>query len=120
VDAIASGRGFNVAVAEKLRTGDSNVSVRLPDDITFAGRHIVLVDDMASTGRTLLAAAAAAKAAGAASVSAIITHALFAGDAWQRLQAAELDAIWSTDSISHPSNVISLAPLLAEGVTACL
>jgi len=120
VDAIAAGREFDVAVAEKLRSGDSEVSVRLPDHISFTGRHIVLVDDMASTGRTLLAAAAAAKAAGAASVSAIITHALFAGDAWQRLQAADLDAIWSTDSITHPSNVISLAPLLADGVTACL
>ena len=120
VDAIAAGRGFDVAVAEKQRLGDSDVQIHLPADISVAGRHIVLVDDVASTGRTLLAAVEAAKAAGAASVSAIITHALFAGDAWPRLQAAELDAIWSTDSIVHSSNVISLAPLLANGVNSCL
>jgi len=120
VSAIASGHAFNVAVAEKQRLGDSDVHIHLPPAISFSGRHIVLVDDIASTGRTLLAAAAAARAAGARSVSAIVTHALFAGDAWERLQAADIDDIWSTDSITHKSNVISLAPLLADGVKACL
>jgi len=120
VSAVAAGRGFDIAVATKERLGDSDVVIHMPVNISVAGRHIVLVDDMASTGRTLLAAASAATAAGASSVSAIVTHALFAGDAWPRLQASDFDHIWSTDSITHPSNVISLAPLLADGVKTCL
>lgn len=116
VEAIADGHGFDVAVAEKVRLGDSDVHICLPAGVDISGRHIVLVDDVASTGRTLLAAAAAVRLAGAISVSAIVTHALFAGDAWEKLQGGGIDHIWSTDSISHSSNVISLAPLLADAI----
>ncbi|TLS73607.1 ribose-phosphate diphosphokinase [Mariprofundus erugo] len=118
VEAIAAGHGFDAGVAEKERLGDSNVHVHLPGGANVAGRNVVLVDDVASTGRTLLAAAEAARAAGAASVSAVVTHALFAGDAWSKLRHAGFDHIWSTDSISHSSNVICLAPLLADAIQA--
>jgi len=120
VAAVASGHGFDTGVATKERLGDRDVVIHMPTDINVSGRNIVLVDDIASTGRTLLTAAVAARSAGAASVSAIITHALFAEDAWQRLKTSDFNHIWSTDSIAHASNVISLGPLLADGVRQCL
>ena len=77
------------------------------------GRHLVLVDDVASTGRTLEAALAALAPARPASVSVLVTHALFLEGAVERLRAAGVEQIWSTDSIPHATNRLGLAPLLA-------
>ena len=90
----------------------TEVEVALPG-AALAGRDAVLVDDVVSTGRTLAAAAVALRRAGAASVDAAVTHALFVDDAEQVMRASGIREIWSTDSIAHPTNRIALAPLLA-------
>ena len=46
----------------------------------FAGRPVLLVDDIVSSGGTLIACAKALAAAGAVSVDAVVTHALFPPD----------------------------------------
>ena len=104
------------AVCTKQRHGDREVQVTLPAGLDCRGRAVVLIDDMASTGRTLIAAARLAFAAGAASVDVAVTHALFVGDAVDALQAAGIGRVWSTDCVPHPSNAISVAPLLAAAV----
>ena len=84
--------------------------------IEVQGREIVLIDDVASTARTLVNAARQLLARGAASIDVAVTHALFAGDADAVLRAAGVRHVWSTDSIVHASNAIALAPLLGEAV----
>jgi ribose-phosphate pyrophosphokinase len=74
---------------------------------------VVLIDDMASTGRTLIAAAALCHAAGAASVDVAITHALMVEDAVAQLQAAGIRHVWSADTVAHASNAIPVAGLMA-------
>lgn len=115
VRAIAEGAGLDFAVASKERFGDRNVHTTLPEQ-NYAGRHVVLVDDMASTGRTLIAVASQLAARGAASIDCLVTHALFADDATKQIHDAGVSHIWSSDSIAHSSNVIALAPLLAAAV----
>jgi ribose-phosphate pyrophosphokinase len=100
----------------KRRHGDFDVVVSLPPQLDCRGRHVVLVDDMASTGRTLVAAARLARAAGAASVDVAVTHALFVADALAQLHAAGVDRVWSTDCVPHPSNVIAVATLMAQAL----
>jgi ribose-phosphate pyrophosphokinase len=100
----------------KQRHGDRDVVVTLPPGLDVRGRAVVLIDDMASTGRTLMAAARLALAAGASSVDAAVTHALFFGDALAEMQAAGVGRVWSTDCIVHPSNAVSVMPLLAQAV----
>ncbi|MFM2059677.1 MAG: hypothetical protein RLY71_4062 [Pseudomonadota bacterium] len=102
----------------KQRHGDHDVAVALPPELDLAGRAVVLIDDMASTGRTLMAAAQLCLAGGAASVDVAVTHALFVGDALERLQAAGIRQIWSTDCVPHASNALSVVPLLAEALRA--
>lgn len=107
--------GCDYAVARKLRNGDNDVEITLPQK-NFRDRQIVLVDDMASTGRTLATAAGLLRDAGAKAVHCIVTHALFVNDAEAQLRAAGIGNIWSTDSIGHASNRIALDTLLAEAV----
>ncbi|GAB3313875.1 ribose-phosphate diphosphokinase [Haliea atlantica] len=115
VKSIARLAGLDYGVASKERLGDREVRVTLPD-LEVAGRDVVLVDDIASTGRTLAAAATQVLAKGARKVDVLVTHALFAGDALEILQAAGVGEVLSTDSVRHASNRVELAPLLAEAL----
>lgn len=115
VAAAARGQGLDFLVSRKQRHGDHDVQVEVPA-ADVQGRAVVLLDDVASTGRTLLNAATALLARGAASVDVAVTHGLFVGDAVDRLRAAGVRHLWSTDSVPHASNCVSVAPLLAAAL----
>ena len=115
VASIAADNGYDYAVAKKKRTGDYSVEVELPK-INYQGREVVLVDDIASSGRTLADAAKKLNAANAGSISVLVTHGLFAEGALEQLQKSGVKNIWSTDSVLHPSNCIHLDALLAESL----
>jgi ribose-phosphate pyrophosphokinase len=117
VAAAGAAHGLDHAVCHKQRLGDRDVRVALPD-VPLHGRAVVLMDDVASTGRTLVEAATAVLAAGAASVDVAVTHALFVGDAWAQLQAAGVRHVWSSDAVPHATAVVPITPLLAEAVRA--
>jgi ribose-phosphate pyrophosphokinase len=117
VTAVARSAGLEHAVAAKHRLGDREVAVTLPP-CNFRGREVVLVDDVASSGATLATGARALRGAGARSVHCLVTHALFVDDALAQLYEAGVDNVWTTDSISHPSNAIPLAELLAGAILA--
>ena len=120
VGSIAEVSGFDFTVGEKQRFGDRNVRIQLSGELPMAGRDVVIVDDIASTGRTIIAAAESILAENPGSLSVLVTHALFAGDAETRIRRLAIDNLWSTDSIAHATNVIALAPLLAGGLRSCL
>lgn len=106
------------AWCRKQRLGDRDVRIFLPPGFDCRGRDVVLIDDMVSTGHTLVAAARLVLDAGAASVEVAVTHALFVGDALAGLRAAGVGGIWSTDTVPHPTNAISVVPLLAQALRA--
>lgn len=112
---VAARTGAPWVVMEKTRRGDFDVSVALPALNDHGGRIPVLVDDIASSGRTMLAAAQLLAARGLARPVCAVVHPLFAGDAFARLQQVAARVV-SCDSLPHPSNAISLAPLLAEAL----
>ena len=71
----AAGGQLDFAVCTKQRSGDHDVRIELPA-LALGGRDVVLVDDVASTGGTLVECARQALAAGASRVDAAVTHAL--------------------------------------------
>ncbi len=103
---------FDYAVCKKIRHGDRHVEVALPDT-QVAGRAVVLLDDVASSGHTLAEASRLLLAAGAASVDVAVTHALFADDAIALIKSAGIRNIWSTDCIPHFTNTVAMAPAIA-------
>jgi ribose-phosphate pyrophosphokinase len=87
------------------------------------GRDCVVVDDIISTGGTLVAVATALKNQGAQRVIAAVTHAVLTAHTAERLEASPIDELVVTDSIPVPlekrspaMTILSIAPLLAEAV----
>lgn len=111
----AARHGNDSAVCRKVRHGDKHVEIELPD-VALQGRQVVVLDDVASTGHTVARATRLLLAAGAASVDVAVTHALFAGDALKVMREAGVGEVWSTDCIAHPTNVVPMAPLLAQAL----
>ncbi|HEX5379930.1 MAG TPA: ribose-phosphate diphosphokinase [Phenylobacterium sp.] len=100
----------------KTRHGDRLVDLTLTDAAQVEGRPVVLVDDICSTGGTLVAALNALRSMGARSIDLAVAHALFDTDTEARLRAAGARRILSTDSCPHPTNAAPLATLLAQAL----
>jgi ribose-phosphate pyrophosphokinase len=113
---VAAGAGCPYTVLSKVRSGDREVAVSLPDAAQLAGRTPVLVDDIVSTARTMIAAVERLKAGGFAAPVCIGVHALFAGAAYAELQAAGAGRIVSCDTVAHASNQIGVGAPLATAV----
>lgn len=115
VAAVAARVGAPYVVLRKVRRGDRDVEIVLPDLSAWADRRPVLIDDIASSGRTLIEAARRLRAQGLRAPICVVVHAVFADDAFADL-AGVSDRVVSTDSVPHPSNAIPLASLLASAL----
>jgi ribose-phosphate pyrophosphokinase len=111
----AAGTAFDYAVCAKHRTNDHDVRIELPA-MPLAGRHVALLDDVASTGGTLLQSARKAIAAGATRVDAAVTHALLDAATLAQLSAAGILEFISTDTVPHATNRISVVDLVAAAL----
>lgn len=116
VSDLAARLGLDFAVARKSRRGDRAVEVIFADPNLLAGRPVLLVDDIVSSGGTLTACAKALRAAGASAIDTVVTHALFPPELVGALFAAGIRAVKSTDSVPHPTNAIALDGVLAEAL----
>ena len=116
VSQLSSLLGATYAVATKTRHGDRSVEIALDDPHTLAGRPVLLVDDIVSSGGTIAACARAVIAAGATSVDAIITHALFPSELMAEFTKSGIRSVRSTTSVPHPTNAITLDQLLSDAL----
>lgn len=119
VSEVAAGINAPFAVFSKTRLGDRQVRIDAPDLGHYAGHQPVLVDDIASSGRTLIEAARHLENAGFAKPVCVVTHALFAEDAHAALSGVTA-AIVSSDTVPHTTNAISVAQELGFAVQTLL
>ena len=118
VEAVAGPLGLTPLVGRKERRGDRDVTVTLPAGAPLAGRPVVIVDDVISSGETIFSCARAARAAGAASIRVFGVHALFDAAVGARFEAEGLGTPLSCDGVPHPSNALPLARLIADALVA--
>jgi ribose-phosphate pyrophosphokinase len=108
-------------VLAKVREGDRAVRVSLPDPVAARGRTPVVVDDIVSSGHTMIETLKHLAELGLPAATCMVTHAVFSDDAYERLIAAGARRIVSTDTIPHPAcNAIAMAPLLAVACESLL
>jgi ribose-phosphate pyrophosphokinase len=117
---VAKNAGCPYTVLQKTRRGDRDVEIAAPDLAGLPGRTPVLVDDIVSTGRTMIAAASHFRTLGAPPPICIAVHPLFSGDAYVALQAAGVDRIASCNTVTHSSNRIDVCGRVAAAVEETL
>ncbi|MDR3387568.1 MAG: ribose-phosphate pyrophosphokinase [Rudaea sp.] len=105
-----------VIVLNKCRHGDRDVEVSLPDTAAWKSRTPVLIDDIISTARTMIAAVAKLGAAGMRPPVCVGVHALFVEDAYDMLMAAGAGKIATCNAVKHPTNAIDVFPDIASTV----
>ena len=118
VEAVARAAESPFVVLEKVRRGDRDVEVSVPQIESWRQRTPVLVDDIISTGRTMIETIGHLRRAGLRAPVCLGVHAVFAGDSYQELLTAGAAMVVTCNTIPHPSNQIDLTPLLAEGIGA--
>jgi ribose-phosphate pyrophosphokinase len=113
---LAGSLGLTCAVAQKVRQGDHSVELVFADPSLLAGRPALILDDIVSSGGTLIACAQAVSAAGATTINAIVTHALFAPKRTIEFANAGIHSIRSTYSVPHPTNAFMLDDLFTAAL----
>jgi ribose-phosphate pyrophosphokinase len=108
------------AVLEKVRRGDRNVEIVMPDFGRWPQHTPVLVDDIISTGHTLLEATAQLRGAGLRAPVCAAVHGLFAERADEKLLAAGVQRIATSNSIPHATNAFDLSAVLVDALCAQL
>ncbi len=95
-------------------TGEVKVDEKL--DIDVSGRDALLVDDMISSGGSIVKAAEVLHNKGAGKVYAMCAHALLIGDAAQKIKAAGVQDIIATNSVPGEYAKVDLSPAIVEVV----
>jgi ribose-phosphate pyrophosphokinase len=100
---------------DKKRIDSEHVELRFPAElpIPIEGKHIVLVDDVITTGGTIVEAAKILKRRNVGAISVACTHGLFLRDAFERIKAVA-DDLYSTDTLGNPAEKASVAPDIAQ------
>lgn len=115
VAAVADGARSPHRTLRKIRHGDRDVQVSVPEVDGLEDHTPVIVDDIVSSARTMIETIRHVRAVGLRPPVCIAVHGIFAGDSYRELLAAGADRVISTNTIAHESNAIDVTGLLAEG-----
>ncbi|MEW5918159.1 MAG: ribose-phosphate pyrophosphokinase [Gemmatimonadota bacterium] len=116
VQGVAEAANAPWIVLEKVRRGDRDVTVSVPNVERWRDHTPVLVDDIISTARTMIATIGHLSRAGLRAPVCIGVHAVFAERAYDELRTAGAAVVVTCNTIPHPSNAIDLHDALAGGV----
>lgn len=110
------GLGLIIVDKKRERANESEV-MNIIGDVN--GKTVILVDDIIDTAGTMVKAAEVLKKNGAIGVIAFGTHAVFSGNAIEKIENGAIDEVVVTNSIpfnntSPKIKVLSVAPLFAE------
>lgn len=120
VAGIAADSALAYVIGSKQRRGDRDVVVALPDLGEFHGRTAVIVDDVISSGETILKCIEALRRGGIERILCVAVHGIFADGVDRRLLAAGLEQLVTTNTVAHPSNAVDVGGLVAPAVLDCI
>ena len=120
VSAVAERCGAPFVILEKTRRGDRDVSISPPPSGHWNGHTPVLIDDIVSTGKTMIEATRQLRAAGSTAPMCVAIHAVFADSVLDDLMSAGAAGIVTCNTIAHASNRICVADHIAEAAKSYL
>lgn len=116
--AVADAAGVPFEILAKRRLSGDRVEVTVPHIDRWRDRTPVIVDDVVSTGRTMLETVRHLRDAGARDPVCVAVHALFAGDSYSALFRSGVTRVVTTNTIAHASNAIDVSGCVAAAVAA--
>ena len=106
--------GGNIGHLNKTRDRYTGQTVQTADCLNLKDQTVIILDDIISTGGTIVGAAKILRENGAKHVFCGCVHGLLIGDAEKRILDAGVEEIVGTDSVPGPVSKVSLAPLLSQ------
>ncbi|TJY63330.1 ribose-phosphate diphosphokinase [Sinimarinibacterium sp. CAU 1509] len=116
VGAVAEMAGAPFVVLRKIRRGDVDVDIEVPELEAVQGLTPVLVDDILSTGHTLSKTVVALLERGFGAPVCLAVHAVFAGEAERLLAEAGAQRLVTANTIEHASNAVDIAAPIAHAL----
>jgi len=116
VSEVAKNANAPFIVLEKIRSGDRDVKVTVPQVEKFKNHTPVLVDDIISTARTMIETVGHLKNAQMKAPICIGVHAVFSGNAYEELKKSGVDKVVTCNTIVHHSNKIDVSNIIAKTV----
>lgn len=110
---MAEGLGLGHVVLKKRRLSGSEVEVR-GELNEVKDKDVIMVDDIISTGGTIIEATKLLRGAGAKRVHVTCVHPILVQGAYFRLRELGLETLAGTDTVLSPISVVRISPAIAE------
>jgi ribose-phosphate pyrophosphokinase len=106
--------GGDAGHLNKVRDRHTGQTQQTGEGLNVKDKTVIILDDIISTGGTIVGAAKILKDLGTAHIFTACVHPLLIGDAAKRILDAGVEEIIGTDSVPCPYSKVSLAPLISK------
>ncbi len=103
-------------IFDKVRQGDHHVEINTPDLKDFAGFEPVIIDDVISTGQTMIKVMKYLQQNHFQKLTCLGVHALFVDDAYENLKSQGANMVVTCNTRLHPSNQIDMSHVIIESM----
>jgi len=107
--------GLEYSVLEKKRISAEEVVIEARG-VDVSGKNVVIVDDIISTGGTIVEAVKALRKLNAGKIIVACVHPLLVGNAYAKLVKLDLEGLICTDTVLSPVSRVSVAPVIASAI----
>ncbi|NNE66406.1 MAG: ribose-phosphate pyrophosphokinase [Pyrinomonadaceae bacterium] len=114
---VAQKANIPFTVLQKIRHGDADVEVSVPEIEKYMNHTPILIDDIISTARTMIETVRHLEGLGMKPAVCIGVHAVFADDALKDLLGTGIERIVTCNSIPHTTNDIDISELFVDFVS---
>jgi ribose-phosphate pyrophosphokinase len=106
------------AILQKTRFSSTEVKVKVRggEGVNVKGRDAIIIDDIISTGNTIVEAANLVKKAGARKIYVGCTHPVLSLNALPLMYSNNIEGVVGTDTFAGPISFVSVAPVIAEAL----
>jgi ribose-phosphate pyrophosphokinase len=111
--------GLKYGVLKKTRITAEEVAV-VAEGLNVQGKNVIIVDDIISTGGTIVEAVNTLRNLGAREIYVTTVHPLLIGNAYAKLLRLNLRDLVGTNSVLSPISKVSIAPAIGEKIMEIL
>lgn len=113
---IAKYSGHPYVIGEKQRLGDREVSVSLPNLSDLNAMTAVIIDDVISSGQTIIECVYTLQSKGVSRINCASVHGIFAGNSDKAILETGVNQLVTTNTIPHYSNELDVSGLLQTSI----